>query len=203
MVLHPLDEDVLAGDPLDDLVGLGAGRTGDVAVEPLRLVLRLAVDQHRATAGDREEKADARLVEDEADGVVVDDLEFRTAQLGHRTLRRIVDDVELVAVRDVGSGHRPKAVMPLGVRVEVEGPDREIVIGLPALGEAVATIGAGQGIVADQPAECRKERDVGGRGPVEVGVGIAGLHADHQPIDGCCGKTETAISVPEMRMACG
>jgi hypothetical protein len=98
VVLDPLEHQLLARQPLDEAIVLGARRPPLVAFDPLGVVLRLAVDQHRAAAGDREQKADPRPVEAEPDGVIVERLDGRPAQLPDARLHRIVGDVERIAV---------------------------------------------------------------------------------------------------------
>jgi hypothetical protein len=144
---------VLAGHPLDHLVVLGARRPVHIAVDPFGVVLRLAVDQHRAAAGDCEEEVDAGLLEGEAHCLVVDRLDLGPAQLGDGSLGDVVAGVQLIGVDDVGGGHRAEAEMPLGLGVEVEGPLGEIVVDLPPRRQAVAAVIASQCIISHQSTE--------------------------------------------------
>jgi len=129
----------------------GAGRLALIAVEALGVVLRLAVDQERAAAAMGEEEVDLRCLEVEADGALVDRGSRRGLELRDADDVAVGTGVQLEAVDDVRGSHRASVVVELGILVQCEGPLGEIVVVLPARGQAAGVVEAGLGIVADEP----------------------------------------------------
>ncbi len=149
MVLHLLEVDAPADHAFDIAQLAAAGGHRIVAFEALRVVLRLAVDVQRAAAGMGEEVVGPRLGQVECQGVVVDHLEFGATQEGDTDQRAVIGGMQLVGMHDIGGGDGAPVEMELGILVQVEGPGGEVLVVLPAPGEAAFVVFAGLRVLAN------------------------------------------------------
>ena len=139
--------------------------------------------QQRTPTGEREQEALTGLLEDELDGMVVDHLGDGAAQLGDPAVLRVLAGIQLIAERHVLGRELAPAVGPGHILIEVEGPLGEVLVRLPALGDAVIVVSAGDRVVADQRAQREEERLIAARGPEEIGVAGRRIDCDHQPVN--------------------